>query len=137
LSELVVIDSSFVIALERAERDFHEIEGLNLILPTPVIAEILTGIELSSKPDKAARAKEKLSMIQSVMAIADFDIRAAEAFANLSSSESNRSSPRSVFDLMIAAITVSNGATLLTLDKRANWQKLPGVKLHPISNRLQ
>lgn len=136
MSELVVIDSSYVIALERAERNFHDIQDLELLLPTPVIAEILSGVKMIENPAKAERALQKLQQIQSVMTVVDFDVKAAEAFATLNASSENRSGPRTVFDLMIASIAVSNRAMLLTLDRRANWEKLSGVKLHPLSHKL-
>lgn len=137
MSELVVIDSSFVIALERAERNYQDIKELEILLPTPVIAEILSGVKLLTNQSKADRAREKLEQIQSVMTVVDFDSKAAEAFATLNTSRENRSSPRTVFDLMIAAISVAHKAQLLTLDKRANWEELSGVKLHPLSHKLQ
>lgn len=136
MSELVVIDSSYVIALERAERSFQDIQDLELLLPTPVIAEILSGVKMIENPAKAERALQKLQQIQSVMTVVDFDVKAAEAFATLNASSENRSAPRTVFDLMIASIAISNRAMLLTLDRRANWEKLSGVKLHPLSHKL-
>lgn len=136
MSELVVIDSSYVIALERAERNFQDIQDLELLLPTPVIAEILSGVRMIENPAKAERALQKLQQIQSVMTVVDFDVKAAEAFATLNASSENRATPRTVFDLMIASIAVSNRAMLLTLDRRANWEKLSGVKLHPLSHKL-
>jgi predicted nucleic acid-binding protein len=136
LSELVVIDSSYVIALERAERNYQDIKELDILLPTPVIAEILSGVKLLTNQSKADRASEKLEKIQSVMTVVDFDSKAAEAFATLQTSSENRPSPRTVFDLMIAAISVAHKAQLLTLDKRANWEELSGVKLHPLSHKL-
>ena len=136
MSRLVVVDSSYVIALERAEIDFNEIKDLELLLPTPVIAEILSGVKSMASRPKAERAEQKLAQIQSVMTVVNFDLKAADAFSNLATSESNRSSPRSVFDLLIASITVAQRATLLTLDKKADWESLPGVKLHPLSHKL-
>jgi predicted nucleic acid-binding protein len=136
LSELVVIDSSYVIALERAEGNYQDIKELDILLPTPVIAEILSGVKLLTNQSKADRASEKLEKIQSVMTVVDFDSKAAEAFATLQTSSENRPSPRTVFDLMIAAISVAHKAQLLTLDKRANWEELSGVKLHPLSHKL-
>jgi len=136
LSQLVVIDSSYVIALERAEREFEDVEDLELLLPTPVIAEILAGVKMISNTAKADRAAEKLRQIQSVMTVVDFDSKAAEAFATLSTSEENKASPRTVFDLMIASIAISQRALVLTLDRKANWEKLSGVKLHPLSHKL-
>lgn len=137
MSELVVIDSSYVIALERSERNYQDIKELDILLPTPVIAEILSGVKLLTNQSKADRASEKLEKIQSVMTVVDFDSKAAEAFATLQTSSENRSSPRTVFDLMIAAISVAHKAQLLTLDKRANWEELSGVKLHQLSHKLQ
>mgnify|MGYP000912772693 FL=1 len=136
MSQLVVIDSSYVIALERAERKFEDIEDLELLLPTPVIAEILAGVKMISNTAKADRAAEKLRQIQSVMTVVDFDSKAADAFATLSTSEENKASPRTVFDLMIAAIAISQRALVLTLDRKANWERLSGVKLHPLSHKL-
>lgn len=136
MSELVVIDSSYVIALERDERNSQDVQDLELLLPTPVIAEILSGVRMIDNPAKAERALLKLQQIQSVMTVVDFDVKAAEAFATLNASSENRSSPRTVFDLMIASIAVSHRAMLLTLDRRANWEKLSGVKLHPLSHKL-
>ena len=131
-----MIDSSYVIALERAERKFQDVEDLELLLPTPAIAEILAGVKMISNPAKADRAAEKLRQIQSVMTVVDFDSKAAEAFSTLSTSDENRASPRTVFDLMIAAIAVSQRALVLTLDRKANWERLSGVKLHPLSHKL-
>lgn len=136
MSELVVIDSSYVIALERAERNIGDIRDLELLLPTPVIAEILSGVRMIGNASKAERALQRLQQIQSVMTVVDFDAKAAEAFARLNASSENRSVPRTVFDLMIASIAVSNRAMLLTLDRLANWEKLSGVKLHPLSLKL-
>ena len=136
MSQLVVIDSSYVIALERAERKFEDIEDLELLLPTPVIAEILAGVKMISNTAKADRAAEKLRQIQSVMTVVDFDSKAADAFATLSTSEENKASPRTVFDLMIAAIAISQRTLVLTLDRKANWERLSGVKLHPLSHKL-
>ena len=136
MSELVVIDSSYVIALERAERNFQDIQDLELLLPTPVIAEILSGVRMIENPAKAERALQKLQQIQSVMTVVDFDAKAAEAFATLNASSENKSARRTVFDLMIASIAVAHRAMLLTLDRRANWEKLSGVKLPPLSHKL-
>ena len=130
----MVLDTSVLIAIERGA-DVKVLEDLNFVLPTPVLAEFEYGLRRMSA-GASKRGWKILEALIGVSEIASFDSRAASKHAELKSSLANIGKPRFGMDLLIAAIASSWGLQLMTTDRKAQFENIPGVKVHPAGSKL-
>ena len=82
-----------------------------------VLAELKTGAEafrLKTGSSKHLRSLESVLVQMGNPVCLDFDRRAAELFGTLKAGQAAIGKSKPIFDLMIAAICIANGATLLT-----------------------
>jgi tRNA(fMet)-specific endonuclease VapC len=87
----LVLDTSALIALERADTDLTRLTQLApepTALPAIVLAELLAGVDLADSPARAARRRARVDALARAIGVVDFgaDIAArwAELFAELS-----------------------------------------------------
>ncbi len=89
------------------------------------VAELLYGVELSSRRDAARQAFD--AFIRH-LAILDWDYPAAEHYAQIRADLRRRGSPIGSNDLMIAAHARSIGATLVTNNVR-EFERVQGLRV--------
>jgi Predicted nucleic acid-binding protein, contains PIN domain len=130
----VVLDTSALIAIERGV-DVSVLGNLNFVLPTPVLAEFEYGLR-RMPAQSSKRGWRILEATITVSEVASFDSRAASKHAELKATMANLGKPKSGMDLLIASIAASWGLQLVTTDRKAQFESIPGVKVHSASSKL-
>lgn len=125
---MVVLDSSFLIDIRRnrvkAVQLLSEFEKNNqtLFVAAPTITELWQGALLSNIPESEKRIVTNLLSSLKVLPLGE---KEAKSVAELN--VSLRNNPIEVIDLMIAAITLVNGDTLVTRDE--HFTRIPGLTI--------
>jgi predicted nucleic acid-binding protein len=127
----VVLDSSAWIYLERVQGPLPGFTEYDQPIMAPAaLAELLVAGQLSTRSVAARNAT--LKFVKDAMQIAQFlpiDELTSEIFADLKAFSREQGRPRGVNDLWIAATAIRADAELLTLDKGAYFEDLPGLIL--------
>ncbi|HEY7796528.1 MAG TPA: type II toxin-antitoxin system VapC family toxin [Microbacteriaceae bacterium] len=130
-----MLDTSVLISIERG-LELEALQEFDFVIPTLVLAEFEYG--LRRMPAQASKRGWKiLEALLEVSEIASFDSKAASKYAELKNTLATIGKPRSEMDLLIASIAASLGLQLVSTDRRAQFELIPGVKLHPLSHKLQ
>lgn len=115
----VAVDSTFFIDFTRrvpeASRKLQELEARTdpLILPTPVIYEVLAGILRARSKTQATRFRGYVARFQ----IAPLDLAAAERAAEIRAELLAVGRVKGAADIFTAAIALAGGHSLVTRDK--------------------
>lgn len=124
----VVLDTSVVVALEQSVPSvIAAVAGRHVVLPAVVLAEALTATWLAKDLDQRQERRKLTQLIEDSTELAAFGAREADVLAELRSFCLMNGTKRGQYDLMIAAHAVAARATLLTRDRRARFEELPGV----------
>lgn len=128
MARRLIIDTGVLIASERGRTGLMDIiaEDDDLVIAAITVAELRTGIELATESHRAARA-EFLVKVLETLPVEPYDLAAAEAHGRLLAHVHRTGTKRGAHDLMIAATAVATKRTVLTTDRGANFNDLPGV----------
>ncbi len=128
MARRLILDTGVLVASERrrtALSDLVEPDD-DLVICAVTVAELLTGIELAAEPDRAARA-EFLARVLEILPVEPYDVSTAEAHGQLLAHVHRRGAPRGAHDLIIAATALSTRRIIVTTDRQAHFEELPGV----------
>lgn len=124
----LILDTCVLVGAVRGRVDLAEMSDEDdMALPAVVIAEFLAGVT-----DANPRSVVQRAFLDEVLALApivDYDHSVAEHHAALLAHVRNTGQPRGAHDLIIAASARASGRTLISTDKRARFDELPGVTL--------
>ena len=124
----VVIDTSFAIQLERRLPEaIAAIDGREVVVPAIVLAELLTGSALAVNAHERVLRRERTRALEEQAELVPFGVREADTLAELRAYCLANGVKRGQYDLMVAAHSIAERATLLTTDRRAKFEELPGV----------
>lgn len=128
MARRLIIDTGVLIASERGRTGLMDIiaEDDDLVIAAITVAELRTGIELATESHRAARA-EFLVKVLETLPVEPYDLATAEAHGRLLAHVHRTGTRRGAHDLMIAATAVATKRTVLTTDRGANFNDLPGV----------
>jgi predicted nucleic acid-binding protein len=122
----LTIDSSVFIALEKKDSralqllsELHSFAQDDPCLTAPAFSEIYYGYLTKPKPDYASIKK------LGSMELLNTSKESSVIMAELKKKAFERGRPLPIADLMIASITIANGATLVTKD--AHFKEIPGL----------
>ncbi len=90
------------------------------------MAELRTGIELATEFHRAARTAFLVKVLDT-LPVEPYDVPVAEAHGRLLAHVHRAGAQRGAHDLIIAATAVASSRTVLTADRHARFQDLPGV----------
>ena len=90
------------------------------------VAELRTGIELATEPHRAARSEFLIKVLET-LPVEPYELATAEAHGRLLAHVHRSGTKRGAHDLIIAATAVATGRTVLTTDRNARFDDLPGV----------
>lgn len=129
--EQVVVDTSILVQLARTklEQPMGAFENYDLLIPTVVIAEFKAGLQLMPKSKRQAMQLQVLDEVCRESKILDFSVREATQFAIFDALLVTNGFKISEFDLAIAAHAAVAQAPILTLDKKAKFDFLPGINV--------
>ena len=134
MARRLILDTSILIAAERSEVDLDEIidDGEDVVIAAVTAAELLTGVELAVGAHRDRRAKRVHSLF-GVVPVEPYDLATAGHHATLLAHVRRSGEPRGAHDLMIAATARATGRIILSTDRAARFDDLPGVAAIVIS----
>lgn len=122
-----------MIASERGRLDLQKVIGDDDPAVAAITAmELLVGVERSSGEHRDERALLTEDFC-ATLPIEDYTLKVARMHALLHHHVGKIGLPRGPFDLIIAATAGATGRTLLTIDAKAGFDKLPGVKAEVVN----
>lgn len=126
---MFVLDTNTLIYFfQGRDRVVEALEALpseELCIPTVVIYELQVGIEKSASPERRTQLLEKTMLRANVV---DFDRKAAVAAARIRARLERLGSPIGAVDVLIAGMTVSLDATLVT-HNTGEFARVAGLSL--------
>lgn len=128
MARRLIVDTGVLIASERGRAALRDVvaDDDDLVIAAITVAELRTGIELATPRHRAARA-EFLVKVLETLPVEPYDLVAAEAHGRLLAHVHRGGTKRGAHDLVVAATAVATQRTVLTTDRSARFQDLPGV----------
>jgi len=129
----LVIDTSALVALERAGGDWEEALG-NLgdergVLPAIVYAELLVGVHLADNESRAASRRNRIGALVSRCPVVEFSREIAERWAELFASMSREGRMIPANDLAVAATALHlEFGVLVGPRNEAHYRRVPGLR---------
>jgi tRNA(fMet)-specific endonuclease VapC len=125
----LLLDTTFLID---AEHDVDSVDDLiadddDTAIAAVTVAELLVGVWLATGRRRAARQAFADAVVSAIPTIA-YDVRVAQAHAQLLAAARQSGRPRGAHDLIIAATAIASGRTVVTADP-TGFEGLPGVEL--------
>jgi tRNA(fMet)-specific endonuclease VapC len=115
---IIALDTNVAVAALNRDPKVRDrlanIDAADVLIPAPVVAELMFGARCS------ARAVENAAKVEALVAafvVAPFDIHAARLFGAMKAALRRKGTPKQDLDLVIASIAVACGATLVTHDR--------------------
>lgn len=124
----LIIDTGVLIASERARSELAALitEDDDLVVAAVTVAELRTGIELAPERHRGPRS-EFLVKVLETLPVEPYELATAEAHGRLLAHAHRSGTKRGAHDLIIAATAVATNRTVLTTDRNAHFDDLPGV----------
>ena len=98
----------------------------DVVVAAITVAELRTGVELASDKHHLARTGFLLKVLET-MPVEPYDVAVAEAHGRLLTHVHRGGVQRGAHDLIIAATAVATRRTIVTTDRNARFEDLPGV----------
>ena len=133
MARRLILDTGVLIASERGLAVLADViaDDDDVAIAAITVAELRTGIELATEAHRAARI-EFLVKILETLPVEPYDLAAAEAHGRLLAHVHRGGTKRGAHDLLIAATAVATKRTILTTDRGARFDDLPGVACVPV-----
>jgi len=124
----LIVDTGVLISSERRRAGLIGLidQDDDLVIAAVTVAELRTGIELATDAHRTPRA-EFLVKVLETLPVEPYDTATAEAHGRLLAHVHRSGTKRGAHDLIIAATAVATKRTVLTTDRGAQFQDLPGV----------
>ena len=129
MARRLILDTGVLVATERGRTALGEVIQADddLVIAAVTVAELRTGIELADELRRAPRT-EFLVKVLETMPIEPYDLAVAEAHGRLLAHIHRTGAQRGAHDLIIAATAVATRRIILTTDRNARFDALPGVE---------
>lgn len=127
---MACLDTELLVGLLRNEKKAVEIVGWLEDEATPLTTTIITAYELLKGAEISKKSKENVRLVKDILEnlnVLDMDIRASEKAAKVYRELRDKGSFVGEFDVLIAAICLAAGETLISNDK--HFSKISGLKL--------
>lgn len=130
----LVIDTSALVALDRAGTEWHEALGVHanepVAVPAVVYGELLVGVALAGNKKRAAGRRARIDSLIEVTGVVDFDAAIAEQWAELFASLSRRGRMIPSNDLAVAATARHlDYAVLVGPKDERRFHEVPGIRV--------
>jgi predicted nucleic acid-binding protein len=128
---VTLIDSSVLIAVERGQLDFENIElgtEADLAISTVAAAEVLHGIHRAANQQRRLQRELIVEGYLARVLVLPFDMAAARVHARISAELASVGMTVGAHDLLIAATAISVGGRVATRDLRS-FPKIPGLEI--------
>jgi tRNA(fMet)-specific endonuclease VapC len=126
----LILDTGVLVAAVRGRVRAAAVAGADdVAIPAVAVAEYLAGTMLDTDPGRSAAQRAFLEEVLQVVPVIEYDEEVAEHHAELLAHTRQVGEPRGAHDLIVAAIARSAGRTIVTTDKQARFEELPGVEV--------
>jgi len=129
MARRLIVDTGVLVAAERQRRlvaaGIRPDDDFSIAAVT--VAELRTGIELASELQRAARAEFLVGVLEA-LPVVPYDVQVAEAHGRLLAHVHREGRRRDAHDLIIAATALATDRIVLTTDRAARFDELPGVR---------
>ena len=129
MARRLILDTGVLVATERGRAALSEVIHADddLVIAAVTVAELRTAIELADEACRASRT-EFLVKVLETMPIEPYDLAVAEAHGRLLAHVHRSGTQRGAHDLIIAATAAATRRVILTTDRNARFDELPGVE---------
>ncbi|HEY5321013.1 MAG TPA: PIN domain-containing protein [Galbitalea sp.] len=129
MARRLIVDTGVLIQSERGLRSLADVvePDDDIVIAAISVAELRTGIELASEQFRASRAKF-LASVLTTLPVEPYDLATAEAHGRLLAHVHRSGTKRGAHDLIIAATAVATKRIVLTTDRGAHFDELPGIE---------
>ena len=126
----LVIDTSALVALERAEDWSAGVPNEPAAVPAIVYAELLVGVNMADSRRRADVRREKIDALLAMFPIVDFGPAEAERWADLYGRLSRTGKLIPANDLVVAATALERGfGVLVGPGDEAHFRRVPNLRL--------
>ena len=128
MARRLIVDTGVLVASERGRAQLAEVvaEDDDLVIAAITVAELRTGVELATDRHRGARAAF-LSQVLETFPVEPYDLATAQVHGRLLAHVHRGGATRGAHDLLIAATAVATRRTVLTTERNARFDDLPGV----------
>ncbi len=128
MARRLIVDTGVLVASELARTQLAGVitEDDDLVVAAVTVAELRTGIQLATGRHRAA-CSEFLVKVLETLPVAPYELATAEAHGLLLAHVHRSGTKPGAHDLVIAATAVATNRTVLTTDRNAHFDDLPGV----------
>lgn len=128
MARRLILDTGVLVASERQRRGLAAVvePDDDIVIAAVTLAELRTGIELAAPEHRERRTEFLLRVLESVP-VEPYDLATAEAHGRLLAHVSRTGTERGAHDLIIAATAAATKRIVLTTDRAARFDELPGV----------
>ena len=128
MARRLILDTCVLVASERQRRGLAAVvePDDDIVIAAVTLAELRTGIELAA-PEHRERRTEFLLRVLESLPVEPYDLATAEAHGRLLAHVSRTGTKRGAHDLIIAATAAATKRIVLTTDRAARFDELPGV----------
>lgn len=128
MARRLIVDTGVLVASERTGRRWVDViaEDDDLVMAAVTVAELRTGVELADDRHRVAR-RELVEQMLTALPVEPYGMAVAEVHGRLLAHVHRSGTRRGAHDLIIAATAVATGRTVLTTDRSARYDQLPGV----------
>ena len=128
MARRLILDTGVLIASERAKASWGEVLQAedDVALAAVSVAELRAGIELASDGRREAR-EAFLQQILATIPVEEYDVAVAQVHGRLLATVHQAGTQRGAHDLIIAATAAVTKRTIITADRSARFNDLPGV----------
>lgn len=129
MARRLILDTGALIAFERGRGDPTVVaDEDDLAVAALTVAELRVGIELADRQDRASARRRVLAAITATARVLPYTERTAVEHARLLAHVRRTGAPRGAHDLIIAAQAAEHGRVVVTPDRRARFDELPGIR---------
>jgi tRNA(fMet)-specific endonuclease VapC len=131
----LILDTGALIAGVRGRLDLGELaDGDDVAMPAIVMAEYRAGVLLDGDRGRAAAQRAFLEEVLDVVPVIDYDEAVADQHASLLAHSRAGGRRRGPHDLIVAATARATERVLLTTDRHARFDELPGVRCRLVAS---
>jgi tRNA(fMet)-specific endonuclease VapC len=124
----LILDTGVLIASERGRAKLADLisEADDAAIAAITVAELRTGVELATERHRAQRAAFVQNVLD-VLPVETYDLATALVHGELLGHVQRSGVRRGAHDLIVAATAVATRRTVITTDRGARFDDLPGV----------
>lgn len=128
MARRLILDTGALIASERRRARLTDLiaEDDDVVIAAITVAELRTGVELAGDRYRTNRA-EFVQRVIDVLPVEPYGLDTAIAHAGLLAHVQRTGTPRGAHDLTVAATALATRRTIVSTDRSARFDELPGV----------